>query len=122
MREIKFRAWDKENKFMVPVLYFDEYDVVMASDDQYGDRFRIGEMPIERSVVMQFTGLKDKNGKEIYEGDILDVVVLGGIERYEVKWVGTGFFLTDGWGPWCPSSAQCTLLGNIYENPELLKP
>lgn len=60
MREIKFRVWDKKNKTMTAV--------------KPRDFGWLGETAIpedKRYVVMQFTGLKDRNGKEIYEGDIL---------------------------------------------------
>jgi uncharacterized phage protein (TIGR01671 family) len=90
---------------------------------------------------MQYTGLKDKNGKEIYEGDILrynyhqdekndiaDIDFLGevvydtgkistGWENDEINYVG---FLLKGGEPF-PSVADIEVIGNIYENPELLK-
>jgi len=73
MREIKFRAWDKNNMKMV-------YDIVIGKDffttdwfvDDYGDSVAISENDWrDRYVIMQYTGLKDMNGEEIYEGDIV---------------------------------------------------
>ena len=93
MREIKFRAWDKEKKKM---LYFDNWWEEWA---EIGYRFNPGTGKLiqvmdlsaddirDCFVIMQYTGFQDKNGKEIYEGDV--------VERF--------------------------ILGNIYENPELLE-
>lgn len=119
MREIKFRAWDKINKemFNVESINFQERrfyrDVVSYRD--FND--------IE---LIQYTGLKDKNEKEIYEGDILSngnnekpykVIFENGSYRaeFEGDFDEYSFDLID------IVAQGCEVVGNIYENPELLK-
>ena len=110
MREIKFRAWDIEMKVMLDWKDIEEqwrdegYHPAILSGDHY--------------VPMQFTGLHDKNGKEIWEGDIVRhhmfhptrikdlhnfYDICRDIKRYD----------------WKPESLE--VIGNVYENPELLE-
>lgn len=70
-REIKFRIWDIENKEMLEVQELDFEPTfyggrIAIRPDQYNDYFDTEDM-----ILMQYTGLDDKNGKEIYEGDIV---------------------------------------------------
>jgi len=151
MREIKFRAWDKTTSRMLMPADFQKVDWTKAKDDyDYGllERFiasngHIIEYNPERGVcdthyylqgepkyiLMQYTGLKDKNGVEIYEGD--RVRTTKGIV-YEIfyttktaRWAGktlnvwtddinTYFYKALAW-----LASRCEICGNIYEHPEL---
>jgi hypothetical protein len=122
-RPIKFRAWDPDNKQMVKVrnLFFDH--------DNNITRVVACECPkparilAERMVLMQFTGLHDKNGKEIWEGDILgmsgnNAQIIWDDARFVMKRTAApyhDFPLCDGF------SKLLEVIGNIHENGDLLK-
>lgn len=127
MREIRFRAWDNVNKRMG---YFesgfgwnDEYELwyLKAKDEQ-----DICDVPCEENIeLMQFTGLKDRKGKDIYQGDILQQKKMSG-QRFKVYWNPDGkwwleeipYKIGDELWRW----AQVTeVIGNIFEHPELCK-
>ena len=111
MREIKFRAIsDDTNLFIYGYLAWNKgSDGFIGTDD--GNMYGIKE-----KTIGQYTGLKDKNGKEIYEGDIVKY----NSRNYEVYWGST-------YGRWClkricaviekPHWYQSKIMGNIYENP-----
>lgn len=130
MREIKFRAWDKNSKTFVTLeLVHGEYNFMVSPPSFY-----------DLEPWQQFTGLKDKNGKEIYEEDILKlsrrVGHLGYLEKrriywnFLVKWSVDGFSLFSirknverhfGLRPFVKQvEPRLEVIGNIYENPELI--
>lgn len=120
MREIKFRAWDKEEKIY---LYFD-FKSISGWDDGgvYLDNKINTNISDDKYIFMQYTGLKDKNGKEIYEGDIVNYILRGiGMRKLEVQYnYAQGFYPMQGTGG-CAKDGEAEIIGNIYENPELLK-
>ena len=120
-REIKFRAWDKETKKM-----FENETLCSEFSNWY---VWIMDGQVGRDIeLMQFTGLKDKNGKEIYEGDIVKFYYLGW-HTSEVVYMSDGFYVkTNGHiedvrenlGLAFPFK-DIEIIGNIYENPDLIK-
>ena len=112
MREIKFRAWDKVNKEM---LIGEGHGQPLAELTINALRYP------EDYIFMQYTGLKAKNGKEIYEGDIVHFRTIGGNRMtYLVYWsdAKTGFKptrLTQN------NQTEIEVVGNIYENEGLLE-
>jgi len=132
MREIKFRAWDKEKKEMrffdikiQRMSYHNELILCKAWGYNEGHPHTDNE-PESFSELMQFTGLQDKNGKDIYEGDILlNEDGMGDVWVCEFK---DGMFIfrlpmadvsDHEESAYVPSGFK--VLGNIFENPELTK-
>ena len=121
----KFRAWDKELKTMLDVSLIDFKKGVLV-----GEHWEFGEtnfMSFDEIELMQSTGLKDKNGKEVFVGDIIKCTrgcphevylvkeyggtYIGGMPAIYLKGIREGYAWTE----------HEEILGNIYENPELLE-
>lgn len=122
-REIKFRAWDKKKKKML--FGFENNEVNTLLLDFEGSFWTIdfgcpdgGTGVTDDLELMQFTGLHDKNGKEIYEGD---VVKGKNYENFEELAVVSWDYVQ--WYPLAGSRAfrECEVIGNVFENPELPK-
>lgn len=117
-RIYKFRAWDKKEKRMEPDIPFcmDTWTPTNLSE-------KITEIQ-KYYILMQYTGLLDKNGKEIYDGDIVNydsnnfVNGLNGL----IEWVGSGFYLAKHIPIFeiIKKFNDVEIIGNIYENPNLL--
>lgn len=139
MRDIKFRAWDKASKQMLNIGLVDLDDMTVYSAKS-GD-FRCSYQrktkcsknenfkDVKRLVFMQYTGLKDKNKKEIFEGDIF---ATDNNHNFTVIYEDARFIGVDGdrdgKGYVCcvdscykDGSSSIEVIGNIYENPELLE-
>ena len=127
-REIKFRAWLKYGKEIVDVEEIDFMNEVInyIDNDYENNEQEIVGAYFEDIELMEYTGLEDKNGKEIYEGDIVKLRANHGIGviKYYDEW---GAFIVEYIKP-RPLAVlgmnyykeDIEVLGNIYENPELL--
>ena len=129
MRELEFRAWDKTTKryWNVGGLSFEKGRLVEVYLENYSTSFEGNEdckKPNE-VILEQCTGLKDKNGKEIYDGDIVRGHSPYYIENFEIAWredrAGWFGFATDDYT--CPlcNIEHLKVIGNIHENKELLE-
>ena len=120
----KFRAWDKETKTMLDVPLIDfKKSVLIGEHWEFGETNFINFDEIE---LMQSTGLKDKNGKEVFVGDIIKCTrgcphevylekeyggtYIGGMPAIYLKGLRVGYAWTE----------HEEIIGNVYENPELL--
>lgn len=127
MREFKFRVWSDETKMMYHSHRPNGTNNPMWS---YDSVFRANN---PKTHIMQYTGIKDKNGKEIYESDIIQIkdrFVMWSRSRGQivedvnaiVVWSGDGFIPQRSANTrlWILDMAQYEVIGNIYENPEMI--
>lgn len=120
----EFRAWTEEGKTMYYGVYPFKDDTLLLSYDEIA----FDEVPASDFILMQSTGLKDKNGKEIYEGDIVRFALTDGFnyvtnEDGVVTYKLGAFYVVDGLAEYLISDINTNVvevIGNIYQNPELL--
>ena len=123
--KLKFRAWLKKRQEMD-----NEIDHISWLEDEL---YCIGDgitymVSAEDLELMQSTGLKDKNGKEIFEGDILDYKGRKALVRWHGSYASFIYRFVDElqkrkteWKPLYLAYMKCEIIGNVYENPELLE-
>lgn len=127
----KFMAWDKKYKMIMTVneIDFEKNKVWLEADNGDHENRHTLTRDFNDVVLMQSTGLKDKNGVEIFEGDVVlangvQVTVSFGEQKYEENYgdetyyIGFNVFTKMGYGMLIPVKFE--VLGNIHENPELL--
>jgi len=130
VRTIKFRAWDKHDKVMYQVYRLSGLDAKNFNPLVYVNREK-AEISLDGYELMQFTGLKDKNGKEIYEGDIvrfrghswdIDGNHYHPIKTEKIVFEGGAFDCNYRYEEDCYDVGweEVEVIGNIYENKELL--
>lgn len=119
-REIKFRAWDGEKiqkDFIIGRPQAADCLSIMTDE-----KFALKQYSLKEWKVMQYTGLKDKHGKEIYEGDIMAIKTT--YHSYPISVIfseGAFSFKEDGsYGTLAEWNEHSEIIGNIWENPELL--
>ncbi|SPE08075.1 YopX protein [Lactiplantibacillus plantarum] len=120
---IKFRAWNGYRKIMA------DYVSAIQNGDTQGTPSSVNvivngknetwDIKNDHVELLQFTGLKDVNGKEIYEGDIVEVTIEGYVKAYK-------YLVKNVWDPhvWAEdyyAVSKMEVVGNVHENPELLE-
>ena len=143
MRPLKFRAWDNERKEMTGSFGFNNvtgedghegYIDTNPNNEGINNDISPGEIG-DRYILMQYTGIQDVNGVEIYESDVVlaslkaDLFLVNGLPntiKMTVEWDMRGQWSMKGknfsmGNMWCIADYDMTVIGNIYQNPELLK-
>lgn len=136
MREIKFRGYNRKNNVWLYGFYLQNRGAHFVVPDEFADGKSWDDYEIDPATLGQYTGLKDRNGREIYEGDVVATEVNGCRYVQEVFWsdVTNGFsFRGHGCGPMFHKSSCMEVIGNIHDrsatqgdacqskNPELMK-
>jgi len=127
MREIKFRAWDNDNKIMVDVYEMEWMEgklwaTCIPHFETTSGLLRKRVLCTSTNPILQYTGLKDKNGKEIYEGDIYKQIWKGEQVIGVITYGDMARFWLKPYDHYSIGEIKITgeVIGNVWENPELV--
>ena len=129
MKELKFRSWLKNYNCYADVLGFEQGRLFVQFQSGERSQHRL-YVPIEDCILEQYTGLKDKNCKEVYEGDILGGIWEGGFISWCDKCKQLQYHIIDScmacsgdahWYELAEDDGELEVIGNIHENDDLLE-
>ena len=124
-REIKFRAWDEVNKQMTSSFSIKDFGASDIGELKGIEGFEDCQNFLQTAIILQFTGLLDRNRKEIYENDLSKNYYKGQWVVLQVVWNPLGMWSVkwkDGYiNNYHINNKNMEIIGNIYENPELIK-
>ena len=136
MKEVKFKAWDKWEKEMLPVAGINFTNGFMWINELIDDETPANIRYLDEVVLRQYTGLKDKKGIDVFEKDIVNIVELSkNILEYVsvVEYENSGYLVTEPNGTQVPLDCfhnqenavmplfEIEVIGNAFENPDLLE-
>ena len=129
MREIKFRGYNRKNNVWLYGFYLQNRGAHFVCPDEFATGKSWDDYEIDPDTLGQYTGLKDRNGREIYEGDVVDLRPYYS-QLHRIEYSCGQWICVDAGGGWIALIEDEQLgdemngvevIGNIYDNPELMK-